>query len=384
MAAGLCDAVCPERLMAARLPSLDELKGSAARARGREKEALLREDRHRVWLRVGLLLFAGVLVAALVALVAPQRTGLMALTQVFAHFLFLPLLLLLPLAVLVRLSFLRLALGAALAVFLIVYPPAFAVGPPAPPATGAQVRIMTWNLFYGRVSAEQLQVQLEAYQPDILLVQEMLGEGFVVTEWLTTQYPYHFIGSYTTAPGMAIFSRYPILEASVPQFAADHWDMPRIIWAHLDLDGYRLNVINAHPIPPRTFEPSCSVLRCYNQGPRDAQIVDLRRFVDQIRAQTGDPLILGGDMNVTEREEAYFDLAHGLVDVHRAVGRGFGASWRPGTLQVPFGLLRIDYFLTTPEARALSLTTDCRWYDSDHCVLVGDFRVEEQGLIGKP
>ncbi len=53
--------------MAARLPSLDELKGSAARARGREKEALLREDRHRVWLRVGLLLFAGVLVAALVA-----------------------------------------------------------------------------------------------------------------------------------------------------------------------------------------------------------------------------------------------------------------------------------------------------------------------------
>ncbi|WP_165360669.1 endonuclease/exonuclease/phosphatase family protein [Candidatus Chloroploca sp. Khr17] len=326
----------------------------------------------------------GLIGLTLVALVAPQRTGLMALTQVFAHFLFLPLLLLLPLALLMRLSFLRLALGAALAVFLIVYPPAFAVGPPAPPATGAQVRIMTWNLFYGRVSAAQLQVQLEAYQPDILLVQEMLGEGFVVSEWLTTQYPYHFIGSYTTAPGMAIFSRYPILEASVPQFAEAHWDMPRIIWARLDIEGHRLSVINAHPIPPRTFGTNCAVLRCYNQGPRDAQIVDLRRFVDEIRAQSDDPLILGGDMNVTEREEAYFDLAHGLVDVHRAVGRGFGASWRPGMLQVPFGLLRIDYFFTAPGVRPRTLITDCQWYGSDHCLLVGDFGVEERGVVGKP
>ncbi|PDV96772.1 hypothetical protein A9Q02_05990 [Candidatus Chloroploca asiatica] len=327
----------------------------------------------------------GLIGLTLVALVAPQRTGLMALTQVFAHFLFLPLLLLLPLAVLVRLSLLRFALGAALAVFLIVYPPAFHVGSAPPPAaTGVQVRIMTWNLFYGRVSAAQLQARLETYEPDIVLVQEMLGEGFVVSEWLTTQYPYHLIGSYATAPGMAIFSRYPIVEASVPQFAEAHWDMPRIIWARLDIEEHTLSVVNAHPIPPRTFGTNCAVLRCYNQGPRDAQIVDLRRFVDEIRAQMGDPLILGGDMNVTEREEAYFDLAHGLVDVHRAVGRGFGASWRPGMLQVPFGLLRIDYFFTAPGVRPLKVMTDCRWYGSDHCVLVGDFGIEERGIVGKP
>ncbi|NCC35384.1 MAG: hypothetical protein EOM24_25735, partial [Chloroflexia bacterium] len=76
-------------------------------------------QRQRQRLRVidGLLALypVGLIGLTLLALVAPQRTGPMALSQVFAHFLFLPLLLLLPLAVLVRLSLLRFALGAALA-----------------------------------------------------------------------------------------------------------------------------------------------------------------------------------------------------------------------------------------------------------------------------
>lgn len=309
------------------------------------------------------------------ALVAPQRTGALALTQVFAHLLFMPLLLLAPLALLPGMFLLRLALSAAVATFLLVYPPALNLAPPR--ESGAPtLSVLSWNMFVGGASSEALRAAVEQYNPDVVLLQEALWEPLNAEQALLERYPYHLLRPGETAPGLAIFSRLPIREAGVPPMFGNPWDMERLVWARVELDGRLITIVNTHPIPPRTLEGDCPLLRCYNTGPRDAQISALRRIIEELHQHSGDPLLIGGDMNVTEREPAYFELSAGLRDAQREAGRGFGASWRPAFLDLPFGLIRIDYLFSNAQLRPLTLITDCKLRGSDHCLLVGRFALE--------
>lgn len=305
----------------------------------------------------------------LAALLEPPRVGAAALAQVLVHFLFLPALLLVPLALLGGMVLLRFALAAAAATFLLVYPPALNLAAPAS-AGSAELSVLTWNVYVGGVSAEQLRAALAEYQPDVVMLQEARWRMFADDAELAASYPYQLLRPEETAPGMVLLSRFPILEAGVPTLDRDHWDMPRMLWARLDLGDRTVTVVNAHPIAPRIRGAGCRLAACYNTGWRDRQISDVRAVVETLR-RPDEPLIVAGDLNVTEREPAYHELARGLQDAHRVAGSGFGASWRPGFVDLPFGLIRIDYLFTNEHARPLALHTDCARRGSDHCLLVG-------------
>jgi len=312
------------------------------------------------------------LALTLALLVARPRSGPLALALVFAPYLFLPLLLLLPAALRRGRSLLRLALLAAAVVFLIVSPPALNLPGRAAPAPAPPLRALTWNMFVGRAEAGALSAVVAARDPDVVALQEVEWEALAADEALMARYPYRLLRPDETAPGLALLSRHPILAADVPALGGAEWDMPRLMWARLDVGGQPVLVVNAHPIPPRTFGDGCPLLRCYNRGPRDAQIAAFGALIRELLAG-GEPLLLLGDMNVTEREEAYLDLSAGLTDAHRAVGLGFGLTWRPGFTRLPAGLLRIDYMFSGNGLAPLALATDCTWRGSDHCLLVGDF-----------
>lgn len=332
-----------------------------------------------------LALYPATLVAlTLAALLAPQRAGLLALTQVFAHFLFLPALLLLPIALAPGMVLLRLTLATAAAAFLLVYPPAFGAPAPSPAADTPELGVLSWNLYVGGVTPGALREALAEHQPDVVLLQEADWEALAADGELLAAYPYRRLRPEETAPSLAILSRYPIIDSGVPELPGDVWDMPRLVWARLDLGGQAVTVVNAHPMPPRTFGATCPLLRCYNTGPRDAQITGIRAYVDELQRRYGDPLILAGDMNVSERERAYDDLAAGLSDAHRAAGLGFGASWRPGQLNLPLGLIRIDYLFASPGAVPLTFTTDCARRGSDHCLVAGRFGLVFGADLGAP
>jgi vancomycin resistance protein VanJ len=322
----------------------------------------------------------GLVLLTLAALLAPQRAGAAALSQVLAHFLFFPALLLLPFAFRRGMFLLRLGLLAAAAAFLLVYPPALRL--PAEPA-GGELTLLQWNVYVGGVPSEQLREAVATYEPEVVVLQEALWDDLAGDDQLMAAFPYRLLRPEESAPSLVILSRLPIVASGVPELPEPVWDMPRVVWARLDMGGRTLTVVNAHPMPPRVLADECAPLSCYNTGPRDAQVADLRRVVDELRATTGDPLILAGDMNTSEREPAYFDLAAGLQDLHRAVGSGFGASWRPAPEVLPTGLIRIDYIFAGPEVRPLGLTTDCSWRSSDHCLLVGRFAFDGDVLAGR-
>lgn len=307
----------------------------------------------------------------LVTLIAPQRTGIVALAQVFVHYLFAAALFLVPLALLRNMVTLRLALAAASVTFLLVYPPALNFAPPPP--SDREVTVLAWNLYFNRVPDEEVLAVLDARRPDVVAFQEVNAQALGANTALAARYPYQVVRPERDSLGTAILSRFPVLESGVFEGPQAPEITVRLAWARLEVDGRPVTIVNAHPVPPLIRVDGCRPVLCYNTGIRDQQIGAIRAFIDDLRARTGDPLIVAGDMNVTEREGAYFDLSAGLRDAHRAAGTGFGFSWRPRAIRLPFGLIRIDYMFTNDLVRPLAFDTDCTFRGSDHCLNVGRF-----------
>lgn len=313
----------------------------------------------------------GLLAFTLFTLITEPRVGLGALAQVFAPYFFAPLVLLFPFALLRGTFVLRSALLAALIAYLSVYPPALNLKPAQPAAT-PDLRVLTWNIYVNRVPLDTLIGTLDSYNPDLVALQEVDWRQVHTETALTERFPYHLITPDVAAPGLAILSRYPILAFGVPELGDDVFDMPRLMWATLDVNGTAITVINAHPQPPRLSGATCRLMHCYNQGPRDGQISRMRAFIEE-RMAGGEPLLVLGDMNVTEREAAYRELAAGLVDAHRATGVGLGNTWRPSFVRRPLAAIRIDYMFSHGPIAPVALTSDCAWRGSDHCLLFGTY-----------
>jgi vancomycin resistance protein VanJ len=313
----------------------------------------------------------GLLAFTLLTLLREPRVGIGALAQVFAPYFFAPLLLLAPLTLLRGAVILRSALAAALIAYLAVYPPALNLSAPPPPADMPVLRVISWNIYVNHVTADELLRTFDTYDPDLVALQETDWRTLAAQSSLLERFPYHLITPDVAAPGLAILSRYPIIAAGVPQLG-DAFDMPRLMWATLDVNGTPVTAVNAHPQPPRLGGATCPFMRCYNQGPRDEQISRMRSFIAE-RMATGEPLLVLGDMNVTEREAAYRELAAGLQDAHRVTGVGLGNSWRPSLVRWPFGAIRIDYLFSHGPIAPVALTTDCTMRGSDHCLLFGTY-----------
>jgi endonuclease/exonuclease/phosphatase family metal-dependent hydrolase len=162
-----------------------------------------------------------------------------------------------------------------------------------------------------------------------------------------------------------LLSRHPILEQETstdPPFIRALIDPP-------DADPF--TVIVVHPLPAR-FVTVARLPIALDTARRDAAIARIRSMID-VELAAGRSVVVLGDLNTTEREPAYADLTAGLRDAHLDAGIGPGFSWRPPQLRsLPFGLLRIDYILATPDFAAQASSVDCA-LPSDHCRLEATF-----------
>ena len=190
-------------------------------------------------------------------------------------------------------------------------------------------------------------------------------------------YPHRAFQADEPGQGVVLLSKLPLVEQSGPSVVGEVEGAPRGMWATVELgEGRRLTVLASHPLPPYPFRQHCALPPCYDTGVRDASIKAIRRFVEPLLAR-GERVLLMGDFNVTEREPAYRDLVAGLHDAYRQAGSGNGNTWRPYFLmQYPFGLLRIDYMLTSPNVTPLGTSVDCTPMGSDHCILSGQFEID--------
>jgi endonuclease/exonuclease/phosphatase (EEP) superfamily protein YafD len=247
-----------------------------------------------------------------------------------------------------------------------------AISLPVAPAEGGRREVVaTWNLLADGRDVSRTMGALRVIDASVVGLQELserMAGAIEADVALIARYPYRVMAPRPGVRGMGLLSAYPVL-------ASGQLADPPLLWATLDLGVCRrLTVVDAHPLPAR-MRGLAAVPLDFDPTARDAAIGRIREVVDPFLS-SGEPLLLLGDFNVTDRERAYAELTAGLADAQRAVGSWPASSWRPGfAIEWPFGLLRIDYLHAGPGVRPLSAAPDCTPSGSDHCLVRGVFEL---------
>ncbi|MBN1259280.1 MAG: endonuclease/exonuclease/phosphatase family protein [Anaerolineae bacterium] len=314
----------------------------------------------------------GLAVLALLHTAYPQRSGFLALTQVFAPHLFMLLPLYLPWLVRRRFSAIHLTVITCALLFALRYGPQWPPREVTAPLDAETMTIATWNVHVANELTTDDYEALMARQAGVIVLQECRWQALEEDAEVQAAYPYRLVHpSKGLPPGFALLSRYPILEYGSLTEPAGVWDIPRVLWAQVQLpSGRDLTVVTAHPVSPLGGRPR----GLYDPALRDCQLAALGEFL-AVRLARGERVILAGDLNLTEREPAYRDLSHHLTDAFEAVGAGYGPTWGARSIFQYVRLLRIDHLMSGEQVLPRDVGTDCRWLGSDHCILYGRFAV---------
>ncbi|MCU0512491.1 MAG: endonuclease/exonuclease/phosphatase family protein [Anaerolineae bacterium] len=330
-------------------------------------------EKRSSWLRAGsalalaLYLIGGV-VYLLARLTAGETLWWVALLNNVTPYLFLPVVVLLPLALLLRLP----RLAGWLLLFGVVgvlwFAPLFlpVSRPPLPPQ---YLTLITFNVYPDNARLSEVQRWLLMKNADLILLQEVDGTRLPQTmPDLLAAYPYQELQP--AANGATLLSRYPITRAErLTLGAADR--NQRVV---IDYAGTPLTLFNVHlDMPVGTVRhvdlpllPDF-VLR-YDATARDAQLDALLTAA----ARSATPYLLAGDFNLSEFSPRYDALRATLGDACRATVSGLLPTFPAGAAEeLPAGLpllLRLDYVWHSADVRPLFCETGPR-LGSDHLPL---------------
>jgi endonuclease/exonuclease/phosphatase (EEP) superfamily protein YafD len=326
---------------------------------------LLARAGRRLFLLASGLYLLGLSAAAALWFLTAWRPDWLVLLNIFAPYLLLPLLALLPLALLWRsraLLALVLVYGVVGGVLLV---PQMMPALPRPDAAPA-LRVVTFNqLFSNRDIAETIEVLL-AQDADVIGLQELSPELAHALAQHRERYPYQVLNPYELPGGLGLVSRYP-LEQVEPLH-----DL-RGLRAILTVEGQRVTLINTHPSPPGglvglrlPFVSEPLLVGAYTPHRRNAQLARLLDIVDT----TPGPLLLLGDFNTADREPIYQEFAARLHDAFDEAGWGPGYTYSNRWRWLP--QVRIDYVWSSAHLPPLEAQVSCEASGSDHCLVRAD------------
>jgi endonuclease/exonuclease/phosphatase family metal-dependent hydrolase len=255
-----------------------------------------------------------------------------------------------------------------LAVLAVLVPLALVVTAPStsgPDQTGATVRLMSWNLMYGRdpvrgdIDLAGIAAAVEAVDPDVLVLQEVgrgwpIGGGVDMAEWLSRRLAmrYHWAPAANGQFGNALLTRMSHSEVEVARLPYGQGPMDRSsLTTTLRLaGGQELHLVNTH-LQHRTE----------NTPTRLAQSEAL------LAAWGGRPqTVIAGDFNFWPSwEEADLWEAAGFVSAQDVTGHGAEftvPSFDPDN--------RVDWIFGTPDLTFSDFAILDQVTNSDHFPLV--------------
>ncbi|HEY46147.1 MAG: hypothetical protein AMJ88_09690 [Anaerolineae bacterium SM23_ 63] len=237
-------------------------------------------------------------------------------------------------------------------------------------STGPTFSVMTYNVLWTNKQADRVATAIEQHDPDIVGLHEILPSmGAAVEERLAERYPYHKLEN-----SYGILSRFPILNYEFYQLddGTGSWVQQMV----LEIDGHRVNLLNAHPRSPplEGFHPfglPLGIPTGFLNQVRDADVRDLLTRIDRLE----DPLVVIGDFNLTDQQIMYAPLTSRLKDAHRESGWGMGFTFsRFPSIGLP--MWRIDYVFYSADLVALSATTG-DYGGSDHRPVIAELSFRE-------
>lgn len=221
---------------------------------------------------------------------------------------------------------------------------------PQPAGNGTALRVFNANLYAGNRDVGPILAEIEAADPDVLLLQEYTPRSHqAFLAWgLQEKYPYGINDAYPSPFGSAIWSKYPLQDAEV-------WDASGVPMtrATIHLDGRPLRLYNIHPPPPlfaieRWNRQQATIIAALEAEPR--------------------PVVAAGDFNYTQHNRWFKELENGRFrEIHLDRGRGWATTWPNGTRLTP--PVRLDHVFLTPEIIALTMR-EGEGSGSDHKPLI--------------
>jgi endonuclease/exonuclease/phosphatase (EEP) superfamily protein YafD len=236
-------------------------------------------------------------------------------------------------------------------------------GEPSPSET--RLAIMSWNLeVESKTPQDVVDGILDVRQPlrpQVVALQELTPDVAAALEASTEidqRFPYRILEARDDVRGMGILSSVPLVEGVYGAFPM------RLTAGLLMPDGSRLDLVNAHPLPPR-ISTVAGVPVGLDTILRDQELRYVRAAVDRVEDQ--ERVLLVGDLNTTPFEPGFGIVTDGLQDLHAQVASGTGFTWRPAFLErLNAGLLRIDHVLAGSSVQPIALAEDCS-LPGDHC-----------------
>jgi vancomycin resistance protein VanJ len=281
----------------------------------------------------------GVTLPLFASLVLGDRWWPVAFYNTFAHLLWIPALILVPLLLILRRWRAALLILPPALAFLLIFGVRF-LPRPAPEVTGrpAPLSVMTYNIQWRESDYADAIAVIENADADIVAVQELGMEAANILEAeLSDRYPYRELhpqewGIY----GQGVFSKYPIEGSDYWQSEGSFGNQRAVI----NYEDLELAVYNVHPVNPVAGE------RFFDPGPRAIGINDILQTIEQ---EDYTYVILLGDFNMPEISTDYRNITTTFSDSYAEIGQGLGLTFTYGYARLyglPFPMLRLDYVFT--------------------------------------
>ena len=291
-----------------------------------------------------------------------------ALPGIVAPFLFLPLVLLVPLGFWLRSRTYLLSVSVLVLVFGFSFGgrllPRLPVGD-SPNST--EMRVMTFNQLKTNTDEAAVKAAILRSEADIVALQELSPKiATMLRAELSEVYPYQALRPAPadgTQNGVGVVSRFPLERPSYSEaYRGQHFDVNNA--------GKRFEFINVHFNVP--FQNGrMGSLRFYEPRVRDRQLDALMAV-----AKRASSLVVVGDFNLSDNESGYRKMATLMTDAYRNAQTGFGFSYPAQAvyrgLPLP-PLVRLDY-VWLRGLEPIAAYRDCRG-GSDHCALISVIRL---------
>jgi endonuclease/exonuclease/phosphatase (EEP) superfamily protein YafD len=226
---------------------------------------------------------------------------------------------------------------------------------PAATTTAPRFTLLSHNIRYDNQDPLQEVDEIQRVAADIVFLQEITPRGYqrLGDAGAFDSYPYRQIDARTGATGLAIFSKFPLREATVEQ--GPGYPQQRAVTT---IEGHDVVLWNVH-------------LRSPVAGPIEQWRGDLDFLRRKLHAETGD-VLAAGDFNATWSHAPFRKLlTNGYREAAIDRGRGHSRSWPvDGDLgQRTKGFIRIDHVLTHHNVRAVNIQ-EAGGNGSDHRAVI--------------
>jgi vancomycin resistance protein VanJ len=300
---------------------------------------------------------------AILRLLFGDRWWWLFLLNTFAEYLFLPLPVILGIAILARRRETWLGFGVALALGVYLYGGLFLPKSPAAHSDDVTLTVMSYNMLGFNEHPERVVAAIRAADADVIAVQELNPPAAeAIQRELAEVYPYQVLDPQWGTTGCGVISRYA-LHPSGESLPGEWIGTPQVLT--LDFDGKTVTLLHFHTFPTNVGREqglrSKSATIEWSVREREWQA---QAIVDFVVAHPG-PIIAATDFNAGDQSRAYALVTDVLVDSWREAGWGLGhtfpgaaslGSSRPTVagIPVPRWLIRIDYVFHSKHWRVLS------------------------------